>query len=925
MKLKKVISSTLMLSMLIGAATQNVHAVEEETTKKFDIIAEVFDYGESVTSVVVDMEEAIDATQLSTDTFSVSAKNYYADDSIYPGKVYYEGDRDITNIYVNSTQIPDGEPDKNGQYVVIELKYGWKDAQGNKIKQSNTFEYNLITDDKGNFDNLKSHNLALKLNYQVSLNQNLGSLKAGYEFEQGEVVRPIIDQFEKGESNGLQYRLYTPSIGQNSQRPLIVWFHGSGEGGTNNSMQILANKGGAGFATEEAQQIFGGAYVLAPQCPDNWSYDIDYTDQAIALINEVVDNNNIDPNRIIIAGCSAGGYMTWKTLLKNPDMFAAAIPICADAHTYEEIETVKDVPIWLVHSKDDGTVTVKNSINNANILTELGADVTLTLYENVTGYDEGAGVTQSYSGHWSWVYALNNDPKNEQGQSLFEWIAQQTLEDGRNEQVEEKYDGTQKAYVVGEDWGAAVSKTIITLNQTVKADSIDKDTFSVVEHKYNLNSQSIASDKVTTRVVEDAYVSDANGNKVTGNSKYVTIEMRYNPNEGSPLTFSMETLLNQWCNYYKLDVQLNKAIIAADGKEIKTLNIKPDINVASQEERISPEADKYQVHTYTAKVDGTKYSYADYIPEKDDQKNALVIWLHGLGEGGTDPYIDILANEVTCFVSDEFQEKFGGAYVLVPQTPTMWMEDGQGNMQYGEVESPYTKSLFELIDTYVKNNPDIDPDRILLVGASNGGYMTMEMIMNYPDYFAAAVPICEGFKDVNITDEMLESIKDLPIWFVYAKNDPTVEHKDFCIPTIERLIAAKASNLHVSAFEDVHDDRFCGDPDNPRTLVLDKDTGVALQYSGHWAWVWFFNNACVDDNDASLSAWDWLSLQTKAVKSETPNDQPILTPVDQPSTPVEDPVKAPQTGDSTNVILPVTVLMLSMAAGYIVLRKRKEF
>ena len=63
------------------------------------------------------------------DAFEVFAKNEEPEAciGISTGKTYYEGSRDITNMYVNSTSIPDGEADAEGQYVVIELKYGWKE------------------------------------------------------------------------------------------------------------------------------------------------------------------------------------------------------------------------------------------------------------------------------------------------------------------------------------------------------------------------------------------------------------------------------------------------------------------------------------------------------------------------------------------------------------------------------------------------------------------------------------------------------------------------------------------------------------------------------------------------------------------------------------------------------------------------------
>ena len=43
--------------------------------------------------------------------------------------------------------------------------------------------------------------------------------------------------------------------------------------------------------------------------------------------------------------------------------------------------------------------------------------------------------------------------------------------------------GTQKAYIVGDDWGPAVTKTVINLNKTIASESVTKDKFIVSEEK----------------------------------------------------------------------------------------------------------------------------------------------------------------------------------------------------------------------------------------------------------------------------------------------------------------------------------------------------------------------------------------------------------------------------------------------------------
>ncbi len=97
-------------------------------------------------------------------------------------------------------------------------------------------------------------------------------------------------------------------------------------------------------------------------------------------------------------------------------------------------------------------------------------------------------------------------------------------------------------------------------------------------------------------------------------------------------------------------------------------------------------------------------------------KSPPLLWLHGGGEGGTDPIIPLVGNKVTNYASDEIQHYFGGAYILVPQCPTRWMDAGNGNTTRGETNDIYNEALMELIRNYVAKNPGIDTDRIYVSG-----------------------------------------------------------------------------------------------------------------------------------------------------------------------------------------------------------------
>ena len=470
--------------------------------------------------------------------------------------------------------------------------------------------------------------------------------------------------------------------------------------------------------------------------------------------------------------------------------------------------------------------------------------------------------------------------------------------------------GNQKVFIKGLDAGPAVTKTIIKLNDVVKADSVDKNDFVVEEEKnatVNGNNDEIEIVK-TNRTIEDIYVSNENGNRVNTDSNYITIEMYGSPKEGSPFIY---TGLNNWCNPYNLNITLVGEINTENGV-VDSVVIDPSIDLAG-DGKICPQIENFNFNKYSA-TDGQTYSYADYVPATDNKKNPLIIWLHGGGEGGSDPQITLLANKASNYASKDFQEEMGGAYVLVPQCPTKWMYDETGNYQYGDKGSFYADGLFELIQKYVNENSDIDKNRIIIGGCSNGGYMTIELLLKHPTYFSAAFPICEAFWDKYISDEQINSIKDIPMWFTYAKTDNnTVAVKEECsIPTIERLKKAGAKDLHVSVIEKVLDENKEFNKDG-----LPYQNGDEMyEYDGHWSWIYVHNNWL---KDGEMSIWSWLSKQAKTsdiqdvIDTNNPtNNQDALSP----STSVK-------TGDNNYTLLILGIVISTAGLIYSIKTQKK--
>ncbi len=396
--------------------------------------------------------------------------------------------------------------------------------------------------------------------------------------------------------------------------------------------------------------------------------------------------------------------------------------------------------------------------------------------------------------------------------------------------------GTFDIHVQGEDWGCVVDKVIINTDQSLS--DVSDYVFEVEETKLAMNYETFQMEENTSaRDVSEAYLSDAEGNKVDGESDYVTVVMEINPNITGPYVTNYGNFgLNEWSDAYSI------AVNVTGGER--------DFTVDGGYKNVLTSVEVFEFSDFKA-ADGTEYKYATYDPA--ETSDTLVVWLHGMGEGGTDTKSVLLNAEVGALAEDDFQKAMGGAYILAPQCPTYWMDaDGKGsNYIDGSIQndgtSAYTESLHELINSY---RDEIGASKVIIAGCSNGGFMTMRLAMTYGDEYTAYVPICEAMEDKFITEEDINTLKDLNMFFIYAKNDPLVTPDVYEVPTLARLEKAGAKNLCIYAPEDVHDlsGRFNDAEGNP------------YQYFGHGSWQYFFNGEAVCDKDG-VACWDWMSQQ----------------------------------------------------------------
>ncbi len=173
--------------------------------------------------------------------------------------------------------------------------------------------------------------------------------------------------------------------------PLLVVLHGHG-----GNMREAAQQWQAA-----AQRM--GAILLAPQGANeigegkfDWGHNLDQIEEDVLdAINKVMDEHKVDKNRVVLAGFSQGGSITWSLGVRNPDTFRGLIPVCGrfDAPSDSDMdeEATAKVRVYAMVGADDDAALLKSNRDAEKRFKKLGAKVKLKVFDGVGhAYPEGA-------------------------------------------------------------------------------------------------------------------------------------------------------------------------------------------------------------------------------------------------------------------------------------------------------------------------------------------------------------------------------------------------------------------------------------------------------------------------------------------------------------------------------------------------------
>lgn len=221
----------------------------------------------------------------------------------------------------------------------------------------------------------------------------------------------------------------------------------------------------------------------------------------------------------------------------------------------------------------------------------------------------------------------------------------------------------------------------------------------------------------------------------------------------------------------------------------------------SLDERITPQVlDAFAIASF--EHEGFTLPYRILSPEiEESERYPLLLFLHGYGERGVENQRQLIHGG-TSFADPAFRKRHN-AIVVAPQCPDgvepgtddqrTWTRrldrESPSQIDIDQVATPQLAAAKALVDHLLESQP-VDPDRVYVCGLSMGGYATWELATRYPDYWAAATPIC-GAGDPSKADRLTT----LPIWNFHGDADnviPVERSREM----IEAIKAAGGQPIH---------------------------------------------------------------------------------------------------------------------------------
>ena len=176
--------------------------------------------------------------------------------------------------------------------------------------------------------------------------------------------------------------------------PLVLALHPGGSPGPGYGAQFLRSTAGPGLAD-------WGAIIVSPDAPGR-SWASETSERGVmAVVDWVLERYAVDRERVLVTGFSMGGRGTWYIASRHADLFTAAIPMAARTAD-DEAEQVGDMPVFIIHAREDEVVPFAPAETVAREMRDRGQTVEFLPLEGVGHFQMSAGALAE-GGDWVWA------------------------------------------------------------------------------------------------------------------------------------------------------------------------------------------------------------------------------------------------------------------------------------------------------------------------------------------------------------------------------------------------------------------------------------------------------------------------------------------------------------------------------------------
>lgn len=189
-----------------------------------------------------------------------------------------------------------------------------------------------------------------------------------------------------------------------------------------------------------------------------------------------------------------------------------------------------------------------------------------------------------------------------------------------------------------------------------------------------------------------------------------------------------------------------------------------DVEVAFSELEVTP-----GINDFSLEVPGNLFwNFRAIVPETTSgEKLPLFVHLHGAAGGDSNAH-----KSTACYIEPALENT--KAYVISPNGGTnFWHE-------------PINQSQVMGLVTYALKYWDVDPNRVVVVGYSNGGNGSWFFAETQPTVFSAGIPMASSYSTIG-NDGLPRKI-DTPLYVIHGENDelfPVEETQSWVEKSIE--------------------------------------------------------------------------------------------------------------------------------------------